>query len=145
MLLAILPVGIEVLEAEADGVHQHVTAGTGRAGQVKLEPLTVGQGLRIGDRRQICIHAGRGRRYNLAQEVLPDKFPAFGRRCVGGLAGERQKSCLAQDTGTFRIHREVNAPEFLRGRGQSVELREIVIHEAVSRGEQFHEIAVLPH
>src|SRR5882724_10032863 len=73
----VLADGIEVLQAEAQRIHQRMAGVAARGGPVQGEPRAHRR-RRIAGRRQLWNHAGRRRRDGLAQQRLADVLAALG-------------------------------------------------------------------
>src|SRR5579871_7015503 len=76
--VATLSDGIELLEAEADGVDQVVAAGAGGIGGVGGEAIAIGYRLGLGDGRQVGVDAGRRIGHVLAEELFAHEEAAGG-------------------------------------------------------------------
>ena len=72
-LSRLAPDGVELLETEADRVDQLVAGGAARIGGVLGHAIAIGLRLRLGDRRQIRVHAGRRIGDVLAEKLLADE------------------------------------------------------------------------
>src|SRR5262249_13302026 len=90
-LLPPLPNRVVTLEAEADRVHEVVTAGAGLGGGVDGEPGAIGPRRRLAHGRQVRVDARWRVRHMLTEKLFANEQPAGGRRGVVGLGSERKE------------------------------------------------------
>ena len=109
LLLAILADGVEMLEAETDGIHQPMARRAGRVLDVLDHqlpaPLRLLIDQRIGQRRD---DAWRRRRHVLAEQPLANEDAARRRRRVGRPRRRRQERALAENPGAIRVAPETS-------------------------------------
>jgi len=71
LFFAIHPDGVEVFQAEPDGIDQRMAARTAFIRGVNSQTLAIGERASFAEYRQISIDAWRRRWYMLAKELLP--------------------------------------------------------------------------
>ncbi len=112
---------VEVLEREAHGIHQLVTARAGDVGAVLGQPLADRERRRdrvVLERR----HVRRRRRRRRAEDVLEDPLAADHRRRAGRVRGDRQDAPLAEQAAPHAVVAELDAPELA-----AVDVRDAVV------------------
>ncbi len=144
ILFAVFSDGVEVFEAEADGVHLGVAGGADGILAVDFhlvaEGATDGLGgiIEYGD-------VGRGRRGRSAEEIFEDEFSAFDGRCAGGVGGEEEEAAFGDDAHAVGAG-EGDFLEFVAGDAvDAVEAGEAAVDEGVVGGEEFGDGAVVAH
>ena len=134
---------VEVLEREPDGIHDAVTRRTRRAGAMLFERLSSGARLLgllfVVQRRHVV---GRRRRRH-ADDVLEHPLAAQHRRRAMRVRGGQQDGALAQQAAP-RVVGQRDAAELAAVDPWHVVVpREPLVDEAVVRGHQIEDIAVL--
>ena len=136
--------GVEVLEREADWVHQAVTGGTGGVRPVLLHLLPHrarrARGLAFGERG----HVGRGHRRRRTEHVLEHPLAAQHRRRGVGVGGDHQNRALAQQP-TAGVVGQPHLPELAAEHaGDVVVPGQSLVHERVVARQQLEHAPVLP-
>ena len=112
--------------------------------QVDGQALPIRHRLFFRQIRQVGVHPGRGRRYLLGEELVPDEQPPGRRGRLGGLARQHQEAAVSQHARTAGIRWVCHLREVLVGGRQAVEPGEIRIHEGIVGREEFHEVPIVP-
>jgi hypothetical protein len=89
----------------------HLASGVGS------ETLSIRHWFRFVNGRQVRIDARRRRRYLLTEKLLTNEQAASRWRRVVGLAGEREKRCMPENTGPAGIGGKLDTIEVADGRG----------------------------
>ncbi len=135
---------VELLEAEADRIHQRVAAAAGD--QLAVRGVALAGGQRRIERRRLRVHAGRRRGQRLAQEALAHQLAAVDRRRRVGAGVDRQhRAAGEQPAAPGGVDRaEAVAVDGARRR-QAVELGERAVDERGGAGEQRRQRAAALH
>ncbi len=134
---------VEVLEREAHGVHQLVTARAGDVGPVLGQPLANRERRRdrvVLQRR----HVRRGRRRRRAEDVLEDPLAADHGRRAGRVGGHGQDTPLAEQAAPHAVVAELDASEVAAvDVRDAVVLGQALVQERVVRLQQVEHAAIL--
>ena len=136
---------VEVLEREAQRIHDLVADGARRVRPVLFHPLA--QRVRLAvvlvflERR----HVGRRRQRRRAEQVVQDPFAAHHRRGSIGVRGDHEDAALPEQTlPRFVGHGHAAKLAAVHVRDPVV-LRDAFVHERVVGGHQVEHVAVLAH
>ena len=137
--------GVEVLERQADRVHDLVAARARRVFAMLLHALAHRQHGFVVHRFRQRRHVGRRQRRRSAQQHFEHVLAARHRRRAVGQRGLGQDGAPAEQPEAVRVG-ERHPAELRTGHvGHPVVLRQHVVHEGVVGGEQVEQAAVFTH